>query len=472
MTVTKTPTLAERVEAGLKANSEKTAALFAKLEENGKNNAAAMTLITKAVPAQVPRIRRGESALTSRGFQFTRLFAAMGGHATWDDAKVEKGICDSLRDSATKHRQPQTPGYVQVPMGTELMFEEHHDADKLSEYREIVKAGVHGADPDEMAWMVRKAVTGGMSYVDATTGGALVGPPVYGEMIDLLRNKDALMRAGATVVALPPTGITYPRILSATTGYWLGEKEAAAGTTPGTGTLTLQPKKCVVLVKLPNELLRYGTVSAEMVARNDMALTLSLTLDKALIDGNGGGKTPLGLLNTVGVGVVTPTTVAADGNTLSPGDIYSFLATVFGNNADFTGFILRPDLFLQFVKARGGVYNGSTTVAQGQFLFDQMRTLGDNQVGPMAGATATLSNNVPKDRVKGSGTTLTCMLGGNWPDFYIAMLGTAEFATTNEGMQLFEQDMTAIRAILTCDGGARHPGAFAVCDNLLTAVGA
>jgi hypothetical protein len=33
-------------------------------------------------------------------------------------------------------------------------------------------------------------------------------------------------------------------------------------------------------------------------------------------------------------------------------------------------------------------------------------------------------------------------------------------------------DQCVIRGIMITDGGARHAGAFAVCDNLLTAVGA
>lgn len=464
-----TPSLAERFEAELVRTKELNDQFQAKLK-----NPEPPKLVTgaKAVYERVPNVRRGEDTQTSRGFQYLRLFGAAAGHIPWSHATVEKSMVDWMQGNNSERRLAQTPGYCQVPLGTELMPDTHYEAAKLDEFRQVMKAGVSGADPDHMAYIMKKAILGGMSYTDTSIGGAFVPPPAFGELIDLLRNVDALMRAGANVQALPPQGIAFPRLTSPTTGYWLGEKQDATASIPGTGILKLLPHKAVCLVTLPNELLRYGTVSGEAIVRTDITKTLSLTLDLALIDGQGGGIKPLGLLNTVGVGVVTPATVATDGNTLAPGDIYKFLSTVFGNNSEFTGFILRPDLFLQFMMSRSSVYNGSTTAALGDFLFSQMRDLGMGVSSQIAGYPATLSNNVPKNRVKGAGTTLTCMLGGNWPDFLIGLLGTIEFATTAEGIQLLQGDMTAIRGIITADGGARHPGAFAVCDNLLTALGA
>jgi len=464
----KEATLEERVGAALKATQDKLDAFIEK-------SSAKPQLVTGAVPAHAPAVRRGENTLTSRGFQFTRLFGALTKSIPWEEATVEKSVVDGIDKLTRQNRDmPQvSPGYVSAPMGTELLFDVHYGREKLAEYRDLLKAGVHGADPDEMGWLMRKAVTGGQSYLDATAGGSLVGPPVYGEPIELLRNKAALIAAGSTVVALPPQGIVYPRITSATTGYWLGEKEAATASTFGTGTMALRPKKAVAFLLLPNELLRYQSVSSEAVARNDMMQTLSLLLDFAGIAGTGGEKQPLGILGTTGCVAVTPTTVATDGNTASPQDFYEFQSQTAENNApDFTGYVMRPTYLAKLVEARSSVYNGSTTAQQGQFLFDQMRSLGQGFGPQLCGKPVTASANVPKNRVKGSGTTLTTVLGGYWPDVYIGMLGTLEFATTAEGYQLLQQDMTAIRAILTCDVGVRHPGAIAFMDNLLTSIGA
>jgi HK97 family phage major capsid protein len=428
------------------------------------------TYVTKAVPVgSGPYIRTGENAMTSRGFMFTRLFEAIGRN-DWANAKVEKAVCNKLASIARERHLPGAmAGCVEVPLGSELLGRSDYDVQDISEFRDLMVKGVAGADPDEIRWMMKKAITGGQSYTDQTTGGAFVGPAVYGELIDLLRNKDAFMRAGASVQALPPTGLTLPRITAPTSGYWLGEKAESTDSTVGTGTMELRPKKIVVTVAMPNELLRYGTVSGEAIVREDVTKTLTLGMDLAFFNGQGGVQ-PLGLFNTPGVQFLTPGTVAANGDTLAANDIYEMLSQVYQANTEPTAFVLRPDLFLKMLQSRSAVYNGSTTVEKGVYLFDQNRNLGTGIDQSIAGLPAITSNNVPKNRVKGSGSTLTSVVCGNFADYIIAMLGTVEFATTAEGIQLLRQDMTAIRGILTCDGGPRHPGAFSVADNLLTAI--
>ena len=81
------------------------------------------------------------------------------------------------------------------------------------------------------------------------------------------------------------------------------------------------------------------------------------------------------------------------------------------------------------------------------------------------------TNQVSKTRAKGSGTTLTYVAGGMWSDFLVAMFGTMEVSQSDVGLSLMTYDQTAVKMTVTYDGGPQHPGAFAVADNLLTAVG-
>jgi hypothetical protein len=133
---------------------------------------------------------------------------------------------------------------------------------------------------------------------------------------------------------------------------------------------------------------------------------------------------------------------------------------------------MRPDLFYQFVQARVGLYNGSTVVDRGQFVYDMHRELSQGFDKILGGFKCVTSNNVPKNRVKGSGTTLTAVIGGDFPDYYVGVFGAVEFAQTDGGYQLLRADQAALRGIMITDGGCRHPGGFAVADSLLTAVGA
>ncbi len=437
----------------------------------------------------VPSVRKGENPLTSRGYMFTRLLGYIAGLVKPEDATVELGIANQLKSMADgndyKYFRDSTTvnsrGTILAPLGAELMLGNGVTDEFRHQIKSMTMAGVSGADPDQIRWMARKSYADGtkaspQSWIDATLGGDLVAPPEFGELIQLLRNKDAMMNAGARVVPMPASGrLKYPRQTSATTGYWVGENTSTGGVTAssfGTGSLNLEAKKCAVLVTLANELIRFGSPAAEAILRADMTKTLSLTFDKACLEGPGTGTQPLGVINTPGIVTITPTTVAADGNTVSPQDLYAFLAGVAANNAEFQGFILRPEMFYNFVASRTGVYTGSGVTANGQFTFSEMREMGQGFQPMLGGYPATTTAQVSQTRVKGNGVNLTYILGGQWDDAIMALFGSIEYAQATQGDAAFANDQTVVRAILTGDFGLRHAGAFAVMDNLLPTIGA
>jgi HK97 family phage major capsid protein len=196
-----------------------------------------------------------------------------------------------------------------------------------------------------------------------------------------------------------------------------------------------------------------------------MTKTLSLTLDFGLLQGGGGDNVPLGLLNTPNIATVTPTAA----NTLSPQDVYKFMAAIESNNGEMEGWIMHPQLFWALVEARASVFNGTTTVPQGQFAFNQFRALEDGFEKRLNGYKVTTTNQVSTDRGNGSQTYLAA---GQWSDFVIAMFGAIEFMQSDQGLTLMQNDQVAVRAILTADGAARHPGFFAVADALNLTLGA
>lgn len=86
---------------------------------------------------------------------------------------------------------------------------------------------------------------------------------------------------------------------------------------------------------------------------------------------------------------------------------------------------------------------------------------------PYGGYPVVTTPQVANNRTKGGGNNLTYVAAGMWSDFLIAMFGSIEFAQATQGDTVFGSDQVAVRAILSHDGGARHPGAFAVADQLV-----
>ncbi len=419
-----------------------------------------------------PAIRKGESSQTSRPFSYLKLIGAMAGVIEPEDAKVEAEVATGFKRVFVNDGsyRPEANA-VLAPFGTDLFPEVYKGETFLHDVKSLVTGG--GVDLDEVAWLRRKLYqhlgkASGQSWLDESLGGSLVAPPQQGELIDLFRNKDALVNAGARVIPLPPQGrIQFPRQTAASQGFWVGENAPIGTTQVKTGTMNLSARKVGCVINTPNELIRYGGPTAEALFRMDMTKTLSLTFDKQALDGQGSDTRPLGLLNVPGIATVTPTTVAAGGNTLAPQDVYGFLSAVMANNAEFEGWIMRPELFFAIASKRVG---GSTST-DGPFAFSMFRQLQDKIEAALAGYRATLTPQVANNRPKADGTAagqpLTYLVGGMWSDFLLAMFGSIEFALSTQGDTVFANDQTAIRAILSCDSGPRHPGAFAVADNLI-----
>ena len=422
-----------------------------------------------------PFARKGESVLNSRGFMFTKMIGLVAGVLEPEDCKVECEVARRLNDAqVVAGGFKKMPGKTWLaPLGSDLMVNDSKAAPINNEFRQNIKsltiAGVEGAEREEMEYVIRKSYQGktAQSWIDQTLGGSLVAPPAFGELIQLLRNKDALINAGARVEALPPQGrLKLPRQTTPTTGYYVGENSQITSSNFGTGFLELSAKKVCALVSLPNELIRYASPASEAVLRADITKTLSLTMDYQLLYGEGSDIYPLGLVNTPNVATVTPSD--STGTQLAPQDLFSFISNVEANNGEFQGWIMRPEMFYDFVGSRASTYNGSTTAQVGQFVFDQFRELGSGFRKVVAGYPCVTTSQVSITRGSGSGTTV---FGGQWDDYVIALFGSIEFAQAYQGDTAFANDQTVVRGILSHDGAARHPGVFAIADNVSLSVG-
>lgn len=429
---------------------------------------------TKEQVFGAPTARRGEDPLTSRGFEITRAIKALrtspGKGDPWADAIVEREVMEFTR-KAYAGASCIDDGNVQVPFC--LGYYPQETADQQQYAREI-KSRMQtdrAIDIDEVRWAVKRYMPQGqkadaaMSWLDQLTGGSLVGPPVYGELIELWRNKVALVEAGVTQIPMPPTGLAMPRQTSATTMSWGGENQSTDTQNLGTGLLKMTPKKGIALVRLPNDLIRYGGPAAETIVRMDLAKTMALGFDLAGLQGAGSDLEPRGIINVSGIGTVTPTTTGNDGNTLESQDLYKFFTKLEQANAEFECFLMNPAMYYALLGRRNAISSDKQA-----FTFDPMRAMGD-KVGDkrINGYRVVTSNQVVTSRVKGNGTNLTYVIAGQFSDMLMAILGAMELAVATQGDTAFKSDQTVIRAIMIGDFGVRHAGAIAWADQLLVA---
>jgi HK97 family phage major capsid protein len=436
----------------------------------------------------VPWARKGEDSMSSRGFSFIKMFGVLTGQLDKEQAKTECDVHERLHNVYVKSPSPEGQYAYEgrgrmldpskkflAPLATSYMHNEYVPGEFRREMKQLVRAGMDGADHDEMEWIRRKQIeqhygTKTLSWLDELTGGALVAPPEMGELIELLRNKEALVNAGARTVPLPPQGrMKYPRQTAASLTYWVGESGPITDSNIGTGEVTLQAKKLAVMIKAPNELIRFASPAAEALMRDDMTKSLALALDLACLEGLGGDNRPRGLIHLPDINRIqaSPAAQGVDGDRIFGQDIYRMVAAVEESNAEFEGWIMRPKTWFKFLQLRADAV--SQNDAQGPFLFNLVRDPGyDGGKPALGGYNVTKSTQVSQARTKGSASNLTYLLGGMFSDCLIGMFGAIEFAATTLGDTAFTYDQTWVRGILSADFNVRHEAAFVMMDQLST----
>ncbi len=463
---------------GYKALKKSFDALLSKLERQPDPRHPSASSVYGA-----PTARVGEDPLTSRGFSYTKMLGVLYGYLGPEDAKVELDIHNRLHNVYSKGTNTyeykgggQTGavgGRFLAPLASSFHMDQIVPRDFRREMKSLVVAGTDGADWDEMKWIKSHQMKSmgydskAMSWLNETQGGSLVAPPEQGELIELLRNKEALVNAGARTVPLPPQGrMKYPRQTLASNTYWVGESAPITDSTLGTGEVTLQAKKLAVLIKAPQELIRFASPAAEALMRDDMTKSLALGLDLAGLEGAGGDNRPRGVTNFQFINRVTSSIQGNNGDKVVGQDAYRLIAAVEESNAEFEGFIMRPKTLYKYYQLRAdAVAQGDSA---GSFLFNLIREAGDGVKPMLAGAPVTKSTQVSQSQSKGTANNLTYIVGGMWSDLLIGMFGAIEFASTTLGDTAFINDQTWVRGILSADIAARHESAFSIMSNLDT----
>lgn len=415
----------------------------------------------------------GESPNSSRGYSFLKAIGYAAGILSKEQAKVEFEVHEQLHKSFV-----QGAGYVKGAANSFLTpFCSSHltDIDQSlgANLRKMLRAGTEGQfDPEEMMWLRKRYKA--LSWIDETTGGALVAPPMQGELIELLRNNEALMQAGARDIGMPPNGrITYPRQTGGATAYWVGQSQPITDSSQATGDVILTAKKLACLVKIPNELFRFSSISVEQFVREDIARVMALKLDKSLLEAVGSNVEPKGLINYANINNHTAATTGATGDTFQPEDVGDMISEVEEVDATFMAWIMRPKMYNKIVHRRADAVTAGD--GKGQFMFSTWRQVGDNmnlqrgKTGAMEGYPVIKSTNVSKTRTKGGASTLSYILGGDFTDYIMALGGVVEFVLSTQGDTPFTQDQTWIRGIMSADGAPRHEASFILCDTLVLA---
>ena len=304
--------------------------------------------------------------------------------------------------------------------------------------------------PDQV-WQKRDYVKG-----TATAGGNLVATDhLAANFIEALRDRLAVAELGATLLPGLIGDVSIPKRTGSATAYWFGGDNADSITesTGTVGTVTMSPKPLGAYSKFSYLMRLQSTPGIEQLIRDDFVALLANAVDAAAINGSGSSHQPLGILNTAGIGSVAGGT---NGLAVTMDHLLDLKKEVTIDNADAptAGYLTNAKVEAAVSKLKDG---------NGQYLLSPYGTeLGRSQI---AGRRFEVSNNVPSNLTKGTGTDLSAVIYGQFRDLLIGTFGSLEVVA--DPFTDFAKGTVGVRALQAIDIAVRHPESFAAMTDAI-----
>lgn len=284
---------------------------------------------------------------------------------------------------------------------------------------------------------------------DVTTASAASLYPTITQpntIIELLRNKCAMLSAGAQLLTGLTGPLTIPRQNSSAGWSWVNENAAPSLSALGTDGVTLTPRTGTVSTKITRRMLQQITLDIEMLVRDDIVASAAVGIDTAAIKGAIAGPqlSPIGILNIAAVPTVA---IGTNGGPLTFANVVALETAVASANADINECVyFTNSKVVGHAKQQPKI--GSTYPI---YIMADDRT--------MNGHATLVTNVVPSDGTKGSGTNLSALIYGDFSQSIIGMWGGLDVLANPYG------DAVAggllIHGFQDVDFVLRHPESFA-----------
>ncbi|MEM7211881.1 MAG: phage major capsid protein, partial [Pseudomonadota bacterium] len=253
-----------------------------------------------------------------------------------------------------------------------------------------------------------KHIAKAINTIDFGEGGALVPTHYVDDIFEELRPVSALRQMPITVIDMVDGNAVLPGITNGATAGYKGEKQVANASSVGTGDIRFVEKELICIVPLTASMMRSRGGRNSTAISNSMIRAMAQAEGYNLLNGNGSGNTPDGILNRIPAAQKT----ASAGDSLADidNDKKALQSTVRGFNVPVTretgGYLMDTTIEESLMALRSGDVKAFPEMENGRY--GVYRYAGDN--------------NMP-DGVK---------LFGHWPDVILAESDQIEFTVSTE----------------------------------------
>jgi hypothetical protein len=383
--------------------------------------------MAKPTPAALPAELSDKER---KRYSFARAIAAESGLT---DIKFDAGFEREIGQEVEKKLPPeyQRKGGVLIPSSLN-----HRTLDEALAFREAM------------------ATRAGLDSATATKGNELKFTQP-GDFIDLLRARMKTRALGARVLSGLTGPVSFIKQTGAASGSWLAENGGVdtADSNLLLALVTLAIKTYQASTSFSRQLLVSaisGSVDAEQMVRDDLALVHALALDSAGIQGSGAANQPRGVLNTAGIGSEVG---GANGAAATYANMVNMETAVAVANADVDNMA-----YLTTPGQRGKLKQ-----------IAQLANTANVPVwykGQVNGYRAEVSTQVPSNLTKGTAVGIcSAIIFGDWSQLVYGEWGVLELIT--DPFRLKKQGMIEVTSFQMADVGVRIPAAFDAMQDAL-----
>lgn len=275
------------------------------------------------------------------------------------------------------------------------------------------------------------------------------------EFIEILRNQAMVMRLGARMFSGLVGNVDIPGQATAATSYWVGEGNEITQSEGTFRQIPLRMKTVGALSRYTRDIMMQSSIDIEMFIRGDFAEITALAIDTAAIEGTGLNNQPRGILNTSGIGSIS---LGTNGGHPSWGSIVGLIREISVNNAMIggTAWLTNPHVLSKLMTTP--IQSGGT---EGNFILKEPGNT-------LCGFPFYMTNQIPADLTKGTGTNLSAVILGNWNQLIVGEWGVFEVLANPFSDRVFPSGSVEVRCMHSVDVAIRHPQSFAVITDMIT----
>jgi len=304
------------------------------------------------------------------------------------------------------------------------------------------------------AFVPYDVLTNGRRDLDSSTSPGLIGTDHQpGSIIHVLQNASVVARVGATIMPGLVGDVDIPRQEDASTAAWI-DSETYSGsdeTTPTYTAMNLSTKTLRTRIDVSRKMLKQALPRVEQLLRDDIGAAIGQAIDAAAISGSGTAPIPQGIVGATDVNNVE---IATDGGALTWATIVA-MESALGNHQQLPG-----QAYICNTNTLGSLKTlpRHATANVGGFM------MADD--GKVNGHPCLVSNTLPSNGTKGTGTNLSTMIFAAWSSLIVAMWGGLDLEA--DKVTLGDRGGIVLRGFQDIDLGLRYPGAFTVVDDIIT----